>query len=98
MAITGVSNHDLWAAGSTFELGAEPQLTLVEHWNGSRWTLVPSPDVPLPCGNSGSTDCRNDILFGAAALPTGKLYFPGHFQGLDPNNKTSEAAGVLQKR
>src|SRR5258708_37545843 len=38
-----VSACDAWAVGSYFPQGRGLQ-TLIEHWNGSAWTVVASPD------------------------------------------------------
>jgi hypothetical protein len=47
-AVAAVSENDVWAVG---QLGTHPQPleTLIEHWNGSAWNVVPSPN---PCGVS----------------------------------------------
>lgn len=34
--------HQLWAVGGFINTGGAPQ-TLIEHWNGTSWTVVPSP-------------------------------------------------------
>ncbi len=49
----GVGNHlygvaaratdDVWAVGATDPIGATSQRTLIEHWDGQNWTMVPSP-------------------------------------------------------
>jgi hypothetical protein len=46
--ISAVAPNDIWAVGSsTSVVGVNTvQSTLVEHWNGSAWTIVPSPNVP----------------------------------------------------
>ncbi len=48
LAITATSSTDVWAVGlsSTGSGRASVAQTLIEHWNGSRWQLVPSPNVP----------------------------------------------------
>jgi hypothetical protein len=47
--LTGVvafSSHDAWAVGAYFaQIGSTPK-TLTEHWDGSAWSVVPSP-APL---------------------------------------------------
>ncbi|HEX9135179.1 MAG TPA: hypothetical protein VF844_23065 [Ktedonobacteraceae bacterium] len=40
--IFAVNNHDIWAVGSVFTSSGSRQ-TLIEHWNGSAWKVVPSP-------------------------------------------------------
>jgi hypothetical protein len=50
-SIAAVSAHDVWAVGvASASGGLDPLLgdslsqTLIEHWNGSHWSVVPSPD------------------------------------------------------
>ena len=43
-AVTAVSANDIWAVGSTGSLQG-PITTLIEHWNGSSWSVVASPNV-----------------------------------------------------
>ena len=38
-----VSSKDVWAVGYTHSNGG-PWLTLTEHWNGTQWSIVPSPN------------------------------------------------------
>ena len=41
-SVTAVSAHDVWAVG--FDTTSGPSLTLIEHWNGLQWSVVPSPN------------------------------------------------------
>ncbi len=43
-AVTVLGAKDVWAVGFGTNLGAF-QSTLTEHWDGTAWTLVPSPNV-----------------------------------------------------
>jgi hypothetical protein len=45
--ITAIAPNDIWAVGSSTSISGVNvvQHTLVEHWNGSTWTIVPSPNV-----------------------------------------------------
>src|SRR5712692_1243712 len=40
--IAAASVNDIWAVGS-FQNSTGPAQTLIEHWNGSRWRIIPSP-------------------------------------------------------
>jgi hypothetical protein len=40
---TALSSHDVWAAGSFYNLNSDPSIILVEHWDGRQWKLVQSP-------------------------------------------------------
>lgn len=44
-AITAISTNDVWVAGFYYEGNySTPFHTLIEHWNGTNWSIVPSPD------------------------------------------------------
>jgi hypothetical protein len=44
--VSAVSSADVWAVGWFYdEFGAER--ALIEHWDGSTWSIVPSPDPTL---------------------------------------------------
>lgn len=42
--VAAVSANDVWAVGYS-QPAFEPITTLVQHWNGSAWSTVPSPNV-----------------------------------------------------
>src|SRR5713226_9528426 len=45
-AVAAVSSGDIWAVGSTYSNQIlSPSSTLTDHWNGTRWSIVPSPNV-----------------------------------------------------
>jgi hypothetical protein len=65
-AVAAVSASDAWAVGEV-NTGLRPSArweTVIEHWNGTRWSMVRSPD-PSRAG------CGNDRLFGVAASRAG---------------------------
>jgi len=47
LGVTALAPNDVWAVG--WREGAIPgqDKTLIEHWNGSSWTVVPSPSTDL---------------------------------------------------
>jgi hypothetical protein len=62
--ITAVSPTDIWAFGSYFAAaGSGNQMTLLLHWDGTSWTLAPSPNPEM-----GSI--LDDVLF--AGVTTGQ--------------------------
>jgi hypothetical protein len=70
--ITAISANDIWAYGSYFASdGSEQQSTLVEHWNGASWKIVPSP-------NPVNGTFRANILFGGTVIPKGDLWLVGN--------------------
>ena len=71
-ALTGVAvvaANDVWAVGRTHTVtgGTEIAHTLIEHWNGSVWTIISSPDL----GEYGS------ILNSVAAVATNDVWAIG---------------------
>ncbi len=71
LGITAVSPNDIWAYGSYFAAsGSEFQMTLVLHWDGNSWTIVPSPS-PHP-GNFTA-----DILWSGVSTGSGNLWLVG---------------------
>ncbi len=61
-----VSANDVWAVGSYFNGNFDNQ-TLVEHWNGSAWSVVPSPNVGI------------DDLYGVAAVSSSDVWAVGYY-------------------
>jgi Tol biopolymer transport system component len=59
--VAAVSANDVWAVGAT---GGDPASfyahpnTLVEHWDGSSWSVVPSPSPPPDTDNTYGTYLR----------------------------------------
>ncbi len=44
-SVSTLTSNDVWAAGDTITSSPTISHTLIEHWNGSAWNVVPSPDV-----------------------------------------------------
>jgi hypothetical protein len=53
-SVAAVSPTDIWAVGYAGANQGLPQQTLIEHWNGVLWSIVPSPNAG-PSSNSLST-------------------------------------------
>jgi hypothetical protein len=74
VAVSAVSANNVWAVG-TFVIFPQPEdgvpQTLIEHWNGSAWSVVPSPNV-------GQTAT---ILTSVAAVSTTDVWAVGNAQG-----------------
>lgn len=58
-----VSANDVWAFGDYYAADGSGQIfTLVLHWDGINWKIVPSP-------SSANCNTRVDILFGGTVIP-----------------------------
>jgi hypothetical protein len=53
--ITAVAGTDVWAVGFSSR-GSDPGRNLIVHWDGTRWTIVPSPNPGDASYNHGLSD------------------------------------------
>jgi hypothetical protein len=67
--VAAVSANDVWAVGNYFNTDGHAQ-TLIEHWNGTAWGLIPSP-------NPGTA---NNFLFGVSAVSASDIWAVGWYQ------------------
>jgi hypothetical protein len=74
--IAAISANDIWAVGAGNFSTISGTATLIEHWDGTTWTIIISPDP----GNA------SNALFGVAALSDGTVVAVGEQQnsGFDP--------------
>ena len=71
-ALTAVSAHtrdDVWAVGTVTSGAAAIAQTLIEHWNGQQWSIVPSP-------NPSTQGC---YFTGVAAIAADDVWAAGWF-------------------
>jgi hypothetical protein len=71
-AVTVVSANSVWAVGFSPHPSGTPQYirqTLIEHWNGSNWNVVPSPN---PVGKTWV------VLNGVDAISANDIWAVGH--------------------
>src|SRR5207253_2607014 len=65
--VAALSPNDVWAVGSSGDMSR----TLTAHWDGTAWSVVPSPNV-------GSA---NDVLYAAAAISKDDVWAVGRYGG-----------------
>jgi anti-sigma factor RsiW len=87
--VTAVSANDVWAVGyvdsNTIAL-AEQSDTLIEHWNGTRWSIAPSPDeVSVPPNSAFSTVSASNILNAVSAVSADDIWAVGSAYGNAPH-------------
>src|SRR5262249_47758037 len=71
------SSNDVWAVGYTF--GQSAYQTLIEHWDGTSWSIVPSPNQP------GSNTLR-----AVAARSASDIWAVGEYRSADVNGTLIE--------
>ena len=71
-----VASNDVWAVGSTATNPPEQSTskTLIERWNGSAWSVVPSPNPTPPLSGGGPV---NNQLLGVAAVGPNDVWAVG---------------------
>lgn len=60
--VDGVASDDVWAVGHSDVTDFVGALTLAEHWNGTRWRIVDTPNV-------GDEETQNQLTGVAAVAP-----------------------------
>jgi hypothetical protein len=82
-AVTVVSATDAWAVGSYATAGNAVTATLIQHWDGTGWRVVPSP-------NRLTTPNRNTInaLTGVTAVASDDVWAVGYTVSLDEPYRT----------
>lgn len=76
--ITALSTTDAWAVGATLNTQKSTLQTLIEHWNGTAWSIVRS--------SGPSTD--NNILASVAAISPGNIWAVGYYQDANGFDET----------
>jgi hypothetical protein len=64
LGVAELSANDAWAVGYTYgdsAPGTSPPAPLIEHWNGSSWTIVPSPQSTNSRLHGISAISANDV-------------------------------------
>ena len=77
--LVAVSPTDVWAFGY-YDDNVTGRVTLIEHWNGSAWSIVPSPN------GSVSYFSANE-LNGAVALSANDIWAVGHWRSDGTNQE-----------
>jgi hypothetical protein len=71
--VVALAPDDVWAVGSS-QVAPAPARTLVEHWNGSNWRIVSSPNA---------SELNNDLL-GVTNLGPNDVWAAGVFLKPEP--------------
>jgi hypothetical protein len=78
-SVSAASATDIWAVGQSHD-GTLPNRTLVQHWDGTEWKIVPSP----------SPDTQLNELSAVAALSANDVWAVGHRGGTDQTQSPLE--------
>ncbi len=67
-AVTALSANDVWAVGWRLVSNPSSHITLVEHWDGTQWSIVPSANV---------AGANINELYGVAAVAVNDVWAVG---------------------
>jgi hypothetical protein len=82
-AVTAASPSDVWAVGSQAGIRNQVPVTvpLIEHWNGSSWSIVPVPTAAVGVLESVSATSASDVWAVGAGQQSGQSTVALHFDG-----------------
>lgn len=70
-SISAINSHDVWAVGGSGKNAYSPSQTLIVHWNGDAWVVVPSR----------SPGRGENFLAGVSARSPSDVWAVGHYAG-----------------
>ena len=76
--VSGTSPNDVWAVGDYDGSSDTVRHTLIEHWDGNSWSVVPSPDIVTTSGR----DAVN-VLNAVVAIAPNDAWAVGYDASLD---------------
>src|SRR5579885_1098423 len=74
-SVAGDSASDIWAVGAAYD-STKGNLTLTEHWDGSSWSIVPSPN-PGTATACGAQSYAGSSLYGVSAISATEAWAVG---------------------
>ena len=82
-AVTAISPGDVWGVGSQAGIRNQVPVTvpLIEHWTGTRWSIVPVPKAALGVLESVSATSASDVWAVGAGQQNGQSTVALHFDG-----------------
>jgi hypothetical protein len=70
-SVQAIASNDVWAVGNTSLNDPNYDYTLIEHWDGTQWSIVPSPNVGI-----------SNRLYGVTAVSASDVWAVGNFNRL----------------
>ena len=86
--VSALSADEVWAVGPDGEVGAGSH-TVVQHWDGVTWDLVPSPDASTAEGSV-------NLLGGVAAIAPDDVWAVGMAAGSSPLDEGRQARVLVE--
>lgn len=105
-SVRAVSSNDVTAVGLLRDSGQQRELTLIEHWNGKKWSVIPSPNQSEAAGSLNALTSVTAIsatnsyavgFFGNAATKGQDETLVEHFDGKKWSILASPTKGLAQQ-
>lgn len=97
MELTGlavVTANDIWGVGNYLTAATETDKTLIEHWNGTAWSIVPSPNPSSGTGSLGAVSTVSARNIWAAGSDGLIEHWNGTTWSVIPSPNHSPLAGI----
>ena len=95
-AVSALAENDVWAAGESSDTERLTSVTLIEHWNGTQWLVIPSPNPSSTQNslNAVAAVATNDVwAVGSASTGSNPIlieHWNGTVWSVVPNPPTSK--------
>lgn len=77
--VSALSENDVWAVGVSYNAERTLASTLIEHWNGAQWSVVPSPKSERHDQRArGSRSCGAERRLGSRFFRENTAFDPNH--------------------
>lgn len=70
--VTALSDSNIWAVGYYTSTTTHSYQTLIEHWDGAAWSVIPSPNIGT----------GNNFLYGVEAASASSIWAVGFYEGV----------------
>jgi hypothetical protein len=80
-AVTATSTSDAWSVGFQNDNNLNDSRTLIQHWNGTAWTTVASPNPGIGSVITCSNLNTGNVLTAVAAVSSNDVWAVGYFFG-----------------
>ena len=77
--VTAVSSSDAWTVGYAYDSSSN-QINIVQHWDGTQWSTIPSPN-PGTAQQCGGASYAGNELASVAAISSGDVWSVGSLCG-----------------
>jgi hypothetical protein len=74
-SVAPVASNDVWAVGSNLLHGATGYQTLTEHWDGTQWKIIPSPNQGSSTRLTSVAAASKNDVWAVGASETGGIFY-----------------------